>query len=198
MALQHTGHWTALIAAVLLLGACSGGDPGNEHGGALMGTLKISTEAFEPGGPIPSKYTGEGEDVSPVLQFSGVPEGTESLAIICDDPDAPRPDPWVHWIIYNIPPDTEGLAEAVPRDAELESPAGAKQGVNSWSSDNVGYRGPMPPPGHGIHHYHFKLYALDTTLDVSPADADKTALLAAMKERVLDEAEVVGTYERKR
>jgi Raf kinase inhibitor-like YbhB/YbcL family protein len=163
-----------------------------------MGTLKISTDAFEPNGPIPAKYTGEGGDVSPALQFSGVPDGTKSLVMICDDPDAPRPEPWVHWIIYNIPADIGGLAEGVPRAADLESPAGAKQGFNSWPSDNVGYRGPMPPPGHGVHHYHFKLYALDTTLDVPPTKADKDTLVAAMQGHVVDEAKIVGTYERKR
>ena len=179
----------SLVAALLLLGGC---------GGNLMGTLKISTDAFNPNGPIPSKHTGEGDDVSPALAFSGVPDGAKSLAIICDDPDAPRPEPWVHWIIYNIPAGSESLPEGVPRDAEPASPAGTRQGINSWPAGNVGYRGPMPPPGHGVHHYHFRLYALDTTLDVAPAKADKDTLLSAMKGHVLDEAEVVGTYERKR
>lgn len=197
MALNQTVYGTTLAATALLLCGCGGGQS-DENGGPLMGTLKISTDAFEPDGPIPSKYTGEGEDVSPALQFSGVPRGTKSLAIICDDPDAPRREPWVHWIIYNMPADTASLPEGVPRDAELESPAGAKQGINSWSSQNVGYRGPMPPPGHGIHHYHFKLYALDTTLDVTPTKADKDTILAAVKGHLLDEAEIVGTYERKR
>jgi len=204
---------TSMAVVLLLLGGCSGNDQsgngpsesgqignGNndQEEGPIMGTLTISTDAFETDGPIPAEYTGEGKDVSPALQFSGVPRGTRSLAIICDDPDAPSPQPWVHWVIYDIPPDTEDLAEGVPRDAALESPAGAKQGVNSWSSDNIGYRGPFPPRGGGLHHYHFKLYALDTTLDLPPAKADKDTLLAAMKGHVLDEAEVVGTYERKR
>jgi Raf kinase inhibitor-like YbhB/YbcL family protein len=208
MRLIHATSGISLAAALLLFGGCGGGEQSSGgpddpsaatdlNGGQLMGTLTISTDAFEPDGPIPSKYTGEAEDVSPALQFSGVPDGTKSLVIICDDPDAPRPEPWVHWIIFDIPADSESLPEGVPRDAELESPAGAKQGINSWPSDNVGYRGPMPPPG-GVHHYHFKLYALDTTLDVSPAEADKDTLLAAMKGHVLDKAEVVGTYERKR
>jgi Raf kinase inhibitor-like YbhB/YbcL family protein len=198
MRLTQATRGIALVAALLLLGGCSGGEQSDPNGGNLMGTLKISTDAFEPDGPIPSKYTGEGEDVSPALRFSGVPDGTKSLAIICDDPDAPRREPWVHWIIYNIPADTESLAEGVPRDAELDSPTGAKQGINSWPSGNIGYRGPMPPPGHGVHHYQFKLYALDTTLDVAPAKADKDTLLAAIKGHVLDKVEVVGTYERKR
>lgn len=160
-----------------------------------MGTLKISTNAFPPDGPMPQKHTGEGDDVSPALEFSGVPESAQSLALICDDPDAGR-EPWVHWIIFNIPADDGGLPEGVPRDAELAEPAGAMQGKNSWGSDNIGYRGPMPPSG--VHHYRFKLYALDNTLDGSLGTPDKNALLAAMKGHVLDDAEVVGTYERKK
>ena len=125
-----------------------------------------------------------------------MPGGARQLALICDDPNAPRPEPWVHWVIYNLGPELAGLPEGVERTETPRQVAGARQGRNTWPSDNVGYRGPMPPPGHGVHHYHFKLYALDAPLNLQ-AGADKAALLAAMKGHILAETEVVGTYERK-
>jgi Raf kinase inhibitor-like YbhB/YbcL family protein len=102
----------------------------------------------------------------------------------------------VHWIVYAIPADARSVPEGAPRDPELADPAGARQGINSWPADNVGYRGPMPPPGHGVHHYHFKLYALDAAIDLPAGTTDKAALLAAMQGHILDEAELIGTYER--
>ena len=165
-------------------------------------TLQISSTAFEHGQPIPKQHTGEGGDVSPPLAWSGVPEGAQSLALVCEDPDAPSskkpaPQPWVHWVIYNIPPDSAGLPEGVPRQPSPASPAGARQGSNSWPSDNVGYRGPMPPPGSGRHRYIFRLYALDTALDFGAKTPDKQQLLTATKGHILNEAELTGVYERK-
>jgi len=161
-----------------------------------MSNLKIETKAFAPGGPIPAMYTGDGADVSPALTWSGVPEGTRELALICDDPDAPTPEPWVHWVIYKIPATATGLPEGVPAGAKIEKPVAALQGLNSWPSGKiVGYRGPAPPPGHGVHHYHFKLYALDAALDAKPG-VSKKVLLKAMEGNILAEAEVVGTYKR--
>ena len=122
-----------------------------------------------------------------------MPDEARELALICDDPDAPTPQPWVHWLIYKITADTTGLPEQVPPAAKLDAPVGALQGLNSWQT--IGYRGPAPPPGHGTHHYHFKLYALDATLDLAEA-LDKPALLKAMAGHVLAEGELVGTYER--
>ena len=113
--------------------------------------------------------------------------------MIVDDPDAPTAQPWVHWVIYKIAPEVEGLAEGIPADAELSSPAGALQGKNT--AGEIGYHGPMPPPGHGVHHYHFKLYALDKQLDLK-AGANKQELLAAMEGHILAEGELVGTYQR--
>ncbi|MCK4341420.1 MAG: YbhB/YbcL family Raf kinase inhibitor-like protein [Phycisphaerae bacterium] len=155
--------------------------------------MTISSTAFEPGQPIPRKHTGQGEDLSPALSWSGVPSGTVELALIMDDPDAPRPEPWVHWVIYKIPAGAEGLKEGVDTSEKLSDPAGTLQGKNSWPT--IGYRGPMPPPGHGTHHYHFKLYALDSALLVA-AGLTKDELLAAMQGHVLAEGELVGTYER--
>jgi Raf kinase inhibitor-like YbhB/YbcL family protein len=158
--------------------------------------FQLQSSAFAEGKPIPKVHTGEGQDVSPPLAWSGAPQGTKEFALICDDPDAPRDEPWVHWVIYKIPADARELPEGIPRQATLSNPAGARQGVNSWPKDNVGYRGPMPPPGHGRHRYYFKLYALNATIDLAQG-ATKEKLLAAMKGHVLAETQVMGTYEGK-
>lgn len=159
-------------------------------------SIKLSSEAFVDGKPIPRKYTGDGQDISPPLAWDDVPEGSREFALICDDPDAPSSEPWVHWVIYKIPADVRSLAEAIPTEPKLEQPPGALQGLNSWTSGKtVGYRGPAPPKGHGTHHYHFRLYALDSELKLDPK-ADKAALKRAMKGHILAEGELVGTYAR--
>jgi len=171
------------------------GQPAVSSKGAKVMKIEVTSSAFAHGQPIPKKYTGEGQDVSPPLSWKNVPEGTKELALICDDPDAPTPEPWVHWVIYKIPAGTTGLPEGVPREPRPKQPAGALQGKNSWPKDNIGYRGPMPPPGHGTHHYHFKLYALDAPLPMPPG-VDKKAVLGAIKDHVLAEGELIGTYQR--
>jgi Raf kinase inhibitor-like YbhB/YbcL family protein len=181
--------WT-LIAFATTVG-CSADVPIEPKGGKSM-TITLTSTAFEPGKPIPKKYTGDGDDVSPPLAWSKVPDGTKELALICDDPDAPM-GTWTHWVLYKIPADTTSLPEDVPRDKTLKTPAGAVQGVNSWSSDNLGYRGPKPPSG--THHYHFKLNALDAPVTL-PSGADKKALLTAIKDHVLANGELIGTYAR--
>ena len=158
-------------------------------------TMELTTSAFKPGQPIPRKYTGQGDDVSPPLQIHNVPAAAKQLALICDDPDAPTAKPWVHWLLYNLPPDTTELPEALPRTPTLDAPAGACQGKNSWSDDNVGYRGPMPPPGHGVHHYRFFLYALDEPLDLAPG-LTREQLDTALQGHILAETQLTGTYER--
>ena len=160
--------------------------------------IQLTSTAFSEAERIPAKYTGDGQDVSPPLSWSGLPEGTRELALICDDPDAPSPrrpapQPWVHWVLYKIPAGAEGLPEAIAKTPRLDQPAGALQGNNSWPA--VGYGGPGPPPGSGTHRYFFKLYALDTELDLAPG-ADKGALLEAMSGHILGEAQLMGTYER--
>ncbi|MFW5858196.1 MAG: YbhB/YbcL family Raf kinase inhibitor-like protein [Planctomycetota bacterium] len=147
--------------------------------------LTITSRAFDADQPIPERYSGEGENVSPPLAWDGAPEGTASIALIVDDPDAPREDPFVHWVLVNLPADARELAEG--------SAGGGTEGKNS--ADRTGYMGPMPPPGHGTHHYHFKVYALDTTLDLAGTPT-KTDVLRAMEGHVLAEGELVGTYER--
>lgn len=156
-------------------------------------TIEISSSAFSNGQTIPTKHTGDGEDISPPLRWSDLPEGAAELALICDDPDAPSSDPWVHWVIYAISPDIEGLPEGIAPNAMPRELTGALQGLNSWNT--VGYRGPAPPRGHGRHHYHFLLYALDARTNL-PAGVNKADLLAAMKGHILATGELTGLYER--
>jgi len=158
--------------------------------------MNLTSPSFQHNQRIPSKFTGEGADVSPALTWEGAPLGVKSFALICDDPDAMSVAGrvWDHWLIWNIPGTTTELPENVARTETVPALGGAKQGLNGWP--RIGYNGPMPPPGHGVHHYHFKLYALDTVLTL-PAKATKKQLLEAMKGHALAEAELVGTYERK-
>jgi Raf kinase inhibitor-like YbhB/YbcL family protein len=159
-------------------------------------SIKITSAAFAADQQIPEKYTADGTDLSPPLRWEGVPKGTRELVLICDDPDAPTPTPWVHWVLYKIPSGVVELPEGIPARDKLEFPAGAMQGKNSFTSGHtVGYRGPAPPPGHGVHHYHFRLYALDSPLTAQPG-LDKDALLQAMSGKVLGGGELVGTYQR--
>ncbi len=157
--------------------------------------LEVTSTAFGQDEGIPRKYTGEGEDLSPPLSWSGIPEQAREIAVLCDDPDAPTPEPWVHWLIYGIPAQTSGLPEGVPNEPRLNHPPGAVQGKNSWPSGvTIGYRGPMPPPG-GPHRYYFKVYALDAELGLEPG-IEKQVLLRALEGHVLAEGELIGRYER--
>jgi Raf kinase inhibitor-like YbhB/YbcL family protein len=155
--------------------------------------LILRSPAFSDGQPIPRRHTGDGEDLSPPLSWTGLPPRALSLALIVDDPDAPTSRPWVHWVIYNLAADEQGLVEGIPPVARPPSPAGAVQGKNSWGS--VGYRGPAPPKGHGTHHYFFRLYALNAALDL-PDGLDKDGVLAAIRGHLVAEAELTGTYHR--
>ena len=150
----------------------------------------LTSATFPPGGPIPRAYTCDGKDRSPALAWSEIPVETRSFALICDDPDAPR-GTWVHWVLFNLPADAVELAPAVPRAPEL--PSGARQGVNDGG--DVGYGGPCPPHGHGPHRYFFRLYALDTMLNLSPG-LKRSELDVAMTGHILAEATVMGTYGR--
>ncbi|MGD0642684.1 MAG: YbhB/YbcL family Raf kinase inhibitor-like protein [Roseiarcus sp.] len=150
--------------------------------------MKIESSAFAPGAEIPVRYTGEGEDVSPPLAWSGVPPGAKSLALIVDDPDAPDPAApkrvWAHWALFDIPPAATGLSEGV-----RTLPAGTGEGLNDWG--RTGYGGPLPPIGR--HRYVFKLYALDEKLRLAGAPT-KAALEKAMRGHILAEATLIGTY----
>lgn len=158
--------------------------------------IEITSTAFAQDERIPKKYTGEGSDVSPRLTWSGVPAGTKELVLICDDPDAPTPEPWVHWVIYSLPPTIAGLNEGVPRELRLKEPTGALQGKNSWpDGENIGYRGPMPPPRHGTHHYHFRLYALSEKVPMAPG-LTKKEVLQQIENKVVATGKLTGTYSR--
>ncbi len=156
-------------------------------------SLILRSPAFAEGQPIPRRYTGDGEDLSPPLSWSGLPPRATELALIMDDPNAPTSEPWVHWVIYNLPADEQGLVEGIPPVARPDTPAGCVQGKNSWAS--LGYRGPAPPKGHGIHHYIFRLFALNDAPDL-PVGLDKGALLAAIQGHIITEAGLTGTYQR--
>ena len=157
-------------------------------------TIILQSSAFQQKHPIPRKFTGDGDDVSPPLSWSGVPSATQELALVVDDPDAPTPEPWVHWILYKIPPTTTSLPENVLPSLRVAAPAGALHGKNSWPK-GIGYRGPAPPKGHGVHNYHFKLFALDAMVDLA-AGVDKATLLEAMQGHVIAQGELIGTYQR--
>jgi len=156
-------------------------------------SLTLTSSAFKQQAEIPSKYTCEGQDISPPLSWSGVPGGTKSLVLIVDDPDAPDPKAprmtWVHWVLYNLPPSSAGLSEAV---AAKDLPQGTREGLSDWK--RTGYGGPCPPIGR--HRYFHKLYALDTVLPdlgkPTKADVEK-----AMQGHVLASVELIGTYQKR-
>lgn len=151
--------------------------------------IQLSTNSFTPGGTIPTKFTCSGADVSPELAWEAPPAETKSLALIVDDPDAPA-GTWNHWLLYNLSPSIHELPENQPHSAEL--PNGALQGKNDFGK--IGYNGPCPPPGKP-HRYFFRLFALDTKLELK-AGADRKTLEQAMKDHILAQGEVMGTFGR--
>ena len=150
--------------------------------------FQLISTAFAAGEKIPRKYTCDGDDISPPLQWSDAPQNTQSFALISDDPDAPV-GTWVHWVLYNVPGTSTSLPEAVPKQDEL--PDGSRHGRSSWGRS--AYGGPCPPGG--THRYFFKLYALDTVLDLA-AGAGKEQLLQAMEGHILAQTELMGLYSR--
>lgn len=157
--------------------------------------MRLTSPAFDDGETIPKRHTADGDDLSVPLSWTAPPDGCAELALIVDDPDAPRPEPWVHWLLYHIPPDVRSLEEGIPREERPGYPAGAVQGKNSWTGDNIGYRGPAPPEGHGPHRYRFTLFALDTEIGVAPG-AEIEDLRTAMEDHVVARTRLTGVYER--
>jgi Raf kinase inhibitor-like YbhB/YbcL family protein len=145
--------------------------------------LRISSPAFDSHGRIPERHSGDGEDVSPPLEWSGVPEGTQAFALVVHDPDAPLVDGFTHWVAYGIPGKATGVSEG---GGEVT------HGTNSFG--NTRYNGPAPPPGHGPHHYYFWVYALDSDLDLEPG-LDRRTLLERIEDHVIEQARTIGTYE---
>jgi Raf kinase inhibitor-like YbhB/YbcL family protein len=152
--------------------------------------IKLTSTAFKEGQPIPRTYTCDGVNVSPPLEWSGVPKTAKTVAIICDDTDAPA-GTWAHWVLYNLPADNIGLVENLPASEKLV--AGGFQGMNDFPK--IGYGGPCPPSG--THHYYFKIYALDSELPL-PAGATKAETMKAMEGHIILQGQLMGTYSRSR
>jgi Raf kinase inhibitor-like YbhB/YbcL family protein len=159
----------------------------SESMGAAM-KLTVTSASFEEGQPIPAAHAYQNQNLSPPLAWAGPPAQTKSLAVICDDPDAPA-GTWVHWVLYNIPPGVTSLKQGLPKSEKLTDPAGASQGPQDFGA--IGYDGPAPPSG--VHRYYFKVYALDLPPTLKPG-LDKPALLSTIKGHVLAEGAVMGTY----
>ena len=158
--------------------------------------LTVTSSTLKAGETIPAQYTADGRNITPPLQWSGALSSTREFAVVCDDPDVPMPQPFVHWVIYKIPGTARGLPENIPIDPAAQMPAeiaGALQGTSGFRG--AIYRGPAPPPGKP-HHYHFKVYAIDAVLDLAPG-LTKSELLEAIKGHVVGEGELVVVYERK-
>ena len=179
-------HAVLLVGALGLLLSVVDRDHARAKGGAAM-TLKLTSNGFEHGGTIPKKFTCDGPDVSPLLSWTDPPAGTQSFALIADDPDAPV-GTWVHWVLYELPADTRSLAENLPKQEQLSN--GARQGRNDFR--RIGYGGPCPPPG-GPHRYFFKLYALDAKLNLK-AGAAKAEVERAAQGHILAQGELMGRY----
>ena len=152
--------------------------------------LVIESSAFKAGAVIPAKHTRYGANISPALNWSGIPKEAKELVLICDDADAGE---FTHWLMYAIPAETKGLAEGLSRKPTLDTPKGACQGKNDF--DGVGYGGPEPPSGTGVHRYRFKLFALDANLKLEPG-ISKSTVLKAMEKHIVAEGELMGTYKR--
>ncbi len=153
-------------------------------------TMTLKSTAFGDGEPIPELYSCDGADISPPLSWSGAPDGTRSFVVLCDDPDAPG-GTWSHWAAYDIGADASGLRESYPKGAQVDD---VRQAITDFGRS--GYGGPCPPPGHGVHHYHFRVLALDVERLDLPDGATFDDVAAAAEPHVLARAELVGTYSR--
>ena len=168
-----------MLAAALLVSGCVSEIEEVEQ----MGELSLTSTAFQDNGDIPAKYTCQGDDINPPLEIAGLPDGVKSIVLIMDDPDAPA-GTWDHWVVWSIAPETTGIHED-------SAPSGAVQGKNSWGRNDYG--GPCPPSGK--HRYFFKLYALDTALDL-PESSGKADVRSAMEGHVLAQTQLVGLYQK--
>ena len=192
-ALAVSTRATAIVLLMMLASACAQKTAAPTENSATraaspnqLPAIAITSSAFQNGGAIPRQYTCDGVNVSPPLEWSGLPKSTKTIAIIADDPDAPA-GTWVHWVIYNLPGDTIGMVENLPPTEEIKG--GGAQGKNDF--EKIGYGGPCPPSG--THRYFFKLYALDTELPLKPG-AGKADVEKAAAGHILAQAQLIGTY----
>lgn len=153
-----------------------------------MAALRLTSPAFDHDDYLPERYTADGDDVSPPLEWTGVPEGTRELVLVCDDPDADA-GVFTHWVVYGLAPDTKGLPERLPKEAIIDEPVELVQGLNEF--DECGYTGPLTPDDRGPHRYFFRLFAVDIELDVPPG-AYRSELREAAKGHIIGSAELVG------
>jgi Raf kinase inhibitor-like YbhB/YbcL family protein len=180
-----------ILSLLTLLPACArNNNQAESKGKKTTVTIQVISSGFKEGEPIPAKYTCDGENVSPPVKWSNLPDNTKSLALICDDPDAPG-GTWVHWVVYNIPPTVGELPEGIVSTKEILK--GARQGFNDFK--RIGYGGPCPPSGR--HRYFFQLYALDKDLGLASGKTKKD-LLEAMEGHILAMGHLMGTYQRMR
>jgi Raf kinase inhibitor-like YbhB/YbcL family protein len=189
---KHISTLTFSLLTLLLLGCAKGPQPAAPQPSPIQKEnkmdFKLTSTAFQEGQPIPRQHTCDGVNVSPPLEWSGAPPSTKTLAIICDDPDAPA-GTWVHWVLYNLPGDRIGLVENVPATEKV--PGDGLQGTNDFQK--IGYGGPCPPSG--THRYFFKVYALDAELSLK-AGATKAEVLKAMEGHIVAQTQLMGTYRR--
>lgn len=187
------------LACSLLVGVATVGTSVRPALAQMPQKISVSSTTLKDGEPVPRQHTPDGRNDSPSLSWTGVPATAKELAVICEDPDAGNPPPFVHWVVYKIPPTAKGLPEALPIDPRVGLPgdlAGAVQGTNGFR--RTLYRGPAPPAGKP-HHYHFVVYALDAPIATKPGQIPLTRaeLLEAMRGHVIGQGELVATYERK-
>ncbi|MGE5562698.1 MAG: YbhB/YbcL family Raf kinase inhibitor-like protein [Bacillota bacterium] len=187
------GSWIRLVPAIAIaLASCGAGDRTNRQANgeapmenATLAKLSLTSDAFQDGQPIPSQYSCDGGDRTPTLHWSDPPPGTKSFALVIDDPDAPG-GTFRHWGVFDIPASTRSIGGGQRTGTEVTNDFG-----------KPGYGGPCPPPGHGPHHYHFKLFALDTDKLGLPPTAKVADVEKAARQHAIAEGELVGTYERK-
>ena len=161
---------------------------GNGETMVMSAAMTLSSAGFQNEAAIPRRFSCQGDNISPALSWTDIPQGTQSFALVCEDPDAPG-GTFIHWVIWNIPATEKGLAEHIPTSDSL--PNGVRQGINSGKK--IGYMGPCPPAGNA-HRYYFRLYALDTKLDLS-GEVTRDKLISAVHDHVLGEGEIMGTYQ---
>jgi hypothetical protein len=192
-------HTAAAVAALALGFACVGETTRTVLTQPAIATIAVSSPTIRAGEPMPRQHTPDGRNDSPALSWSGVPSGTRELMVFCEDPDVGNPPPFVHWVVYRIPPTATGLPEALPIDPSVPMPPGVRGAVQGLSGFRRPiYRGPAPPPGKP-HTYHFVVYALDSAVAQKPQTPPMTRaeLLAAAQGHIIGRGELVAAYERK-